>query len=260
MLEGTFTIAGLSIFVLTNRGSQHPNQDRWLIHPMEDGVTRVAVMDGMTPWRSEPQLGDDAAQFAASTVMRNLALPLRLEDAFICANRELHSAALSPSRRQAVTMAVAVDITIERGLLACEGLLSGDCEWWVASSGDESMRLLLGGHNITQEGLDALAAINCDANPDMRTEEGFEQALQREAAALDAPSLFHRHGIGRFPQPHFTHGSGRFSAILLASDGTRLQEAPNVPVDLGSLRRWLHQVAHEEYRDDITVVAVSLRP
>lgn len=246
----------LHISVYSLEGSDHPYQDRWLVHPSGDSV-RTAVIDGVTPWRSEPVPGSDAAQYAASTLMRDLALPLSLPEAFRQANRELHSAALKPARRQSAAAAAAVDVREQRGILDCSGIVAGDCEWWVANDRSAEMRLLVGGTMWAPAALREMERLNSTDPISPQTEAGGERLRQREADVFDAPNTFLRHAVGRFPDPHFSLAGGKFTSVLLASDGVRLLEAPAVRADSDFLSEWLSHISGETKRDDITVMLIQ---
>lgn len=189
--------------------------------------------------------------------MRDLALPLSLPEAFHQANRELHNACLTPARRQSATAAVAVDIREQHGILDCSGIVAGDCEWWVANNRSAEMRLLIGGTMWAPAALKEMDRLNSmdPINPEM--EDGGERLRQREADVFDAPNTFLRHAVGRFPDPHFSLAGGKFTSVLLASDGVRLLEAPEVRADSDFLSEWLIRISGETKRDDITVMLIQ---
>lgn len=254
MLSATARFGDFRIDVFSSEGSEHPNQDRWLLLPRSDGSIRVAVIDGVTPWRNEPVPAGDSGQFSASVVQAALNLPWPIKEAFAHANRELHSPALRPLGRQAMAAAVAVDISKVLGRLDCSGMVAADCEWWATEADQPLVRFFIGGEGRTAIALAAAQerSLREPAAPDRDSQR------EREAEDFGSPDAFHRHAIGLCPHPKFTTGEGRFTSIVLASDGARLGEAPEVSAHPESLRAWLEYVESSPTRDDFTMLIVAL--
>ena len=155
MFTATANFGDFAVQVFSAQGSEHPNQDRWLVYPSSDNALRVAVIDGVTPWRNELVPGGDSGQFAASVVVSNLLLPLPIEEAFRRANRELFNPVLNPGARQTMAAGVAVDVSQKMGWLNCSGLVAADCEWWVSEDRSPYVHLFVGGEARTEEALEA---------------------------------------------------------------------------------------------------------
>ena len=254
MLTSVTEYADFTIHLFASEGSEHPYQDRWLIHPVSNDTLRVAVIDGVTPWQTEPCFGGDSGQFAASALMSTLYLPVSLSEAFDRVNRDLHNPVLRPYARQTMAAAVALDISQQRGWLDCSGLVAADCEWWVTENGSPKMHLFVGGDARTEEAIEA-ARQHAKAIPVMPNRDSKRQ---REAEDYADNSSFHRHAVGRCENPRFGSGEGRFTSVLLASDGALLAEAPNVVADPESLWAWLSNIESRSPRDDFTALLVTL--
>lgn len=250
----TANVKDFAVRIFSAQGSEHPNQDRWVVHPISDSTLRVAIIDGVTPWRSELVPGGDSGQFAASTVASNLLLPLSIEDAFRRANRELYNPALAPGARQTMAAAAAVDINEAMGWINCSGLVAADCEWWVAEDRSPYAHLFVGGEARTEEALEASQRRALEEP----VGEDFDSRRLRESEDFADLSSFHRHAIGRCETPKFTAGEGRFNSIVLASDGARLSDAPKVSADPELIWSWLDHIENQCPRDDFTVITVCL--
>lgn len=251
MLRASLTLEGIRVEVFASEGSEHPCQDRWVVHPFGERV-RIAAIDGSTPWHAAPAPGADAAAFAAATVAGMLLLPVPARESLLLANRALHDPAVLPARRQAMATACVVDAAIARRGLDCRGLVASDCEWWV-SNGESDMRLLVGGEARKPSALRA-ARERLDAEP--LPDDGVEALRQREAEDYDDPEAWHSHAVGRVAAPRFLAGEGVFERIVIASDGALLSESPR-SADSDVLQEWLASVEAREYRDDFTVLLVA---
>jgi len=251
MFSGTLAFAGLRAEVFHAEGSEHANQDRWFVQP-HGSCLRVAAIDGATPWRAPRSPGDDAAQWAASTTLGALALPLDAESALRHANKMVHDPTVAPSRRQAMAAVAVADCLPDGSRVRWSGVVAADCEIWVADSHKAAMRLVLGGDFLRPDARRAwkekLALNNAWS---------LDERLAAEADLLDDPATQIRHAVGRYEVPVFDHDAGVAGVIVLASDGAQLIEAVRHGVSVSDLGAWLQDVAATSSRDDLTCVIVE---
>jgi hypothetical protein len=253
MFTGAVTLPGLQARVFHAEGSGHANQDRWLAQPHGSDL-RVAAVDGVTPWRAPYYPGGDAAQWAAATTIGALALPLDLAEALMYANTLTHDPALAPSRRQAMAAAAVADCQRAGDLVGWSGVVSGDCEIWVADSREAVPRLVLGGELLRPEAQRDWEAQLAEHSASWSADE----RSAAKAALLDDPSVYVCHAVGRFPAPVFDQAAGMDSVVVLASDGARMYEAVQHGVVIRDLTDWLKDVVRRPVRDDITCLIIEV--
>jgi hypothetical protein len=247
VLHVSYTLNRVKVDVYHHPGSGHENQDRWMLQPFGE-VLRVAVVDGVTPWRSYPRAGD-AAQWAAATCVRHLLLPGGLVERLTDANDELHDPAVTPSRRQAMAAVAVADLSVKDGQLVGHCATAADCEVWVVThklqlaAGGDFLRPAIREHIRQQR--DRWQAISFDAR------------LREEAELLENPDTQVCHAVGRYPTPVFSVECLRSTHVILATDGARLVEAAANGVTLEDLPGWLQGVAAQVDRDDVVCVVVT---
>lgn len=215
---------------------------------------RVGVIDGVTPWRSGPTFGGDAAQFAASVLLSRLSLPIMLEEAFALSNRELHDPALTPLARQSMAASAAVDISYSMGWIEATGIVAADCEIWTSDKPSASAHLLVGGEARRSE---KIQKHQDRLNAEPRGEDWDSRRL-RESEDFPHPDDYIRHAVGFCENPRFSIGQGKFNSLILATDGARLSEAPRVIAEPEALWLWLDKVEDTSPRDDFTVISIAL--
>ena len=251
MLSGTLEFAGLRAEIFHAEGSEHANQDRWFAQP-HGSCLRVAAIDGATPWRSPRSPGDDAAQWAASTTLGALALPLDAESALRHANKMVHDPNVAPSRRQAMAAVAVADCYLDGSRVHWSGVVAADCEIWVADSRKASLRLVLGGDFVRADVRRAWKETLTSNNA-----WSLDERLAAEADLLDDPATQIRHAVGRYEVPVFDHDAGHAGVVVLASDAAQLIEAVRQGVSVSDLSAWLQGVAAIRSRDDLTCLIVE---
>ena len=106
MLRATFNFEGITVEAISSTGTRTESQDRWLVQEIGDTL-RVAVVDGVTPWRN-PMVGVNAGSWAAATCVKYLSLPGSITSHLDEANTALHDPSIAPSRRQSMAAVAAV--------------------------------------------------------------------------------------------------------------------------------------------------------
>jgi len=255
MLTVSAKFSDFSIEIFSSEGTEHPNQDRWIMHQTGVNSMRAGVIDGVTPWRSAPTLGGDAAQFAASIVLSRLSLPVTLEEAFKLSNRELHDVALTPLARQSMAASAAVDISYSMGWIVTTGIVAADCEIWTSDKPAASAHLLVGGEARKSE---KVKEHQSRLAREPRGNDWDSQRL-RESEDFSRPDDYSRHAVGFCEKPRFSVGQGKFNNIILATGGARLSDAPRVNADPEALWLWLDKVEDASPREDFTVMSITLK-
>jgi hypothetical protein len=251
MMRASVVTGDLLVDVWYAQGTGHPNQDRWLVQPFGQR-TRLAVLDGVTPWRSVEHSGD-AGQWAAATVARHLSVGGDLRTQMNAANAELHDPALVPSRRQAMAAVAASDAGVSAaGAVSAQVVVAADCEVWVA---DESGTLTLaaGGKWLTPAATRAY-----DALYQMAGDLEVDDLLRREAELLDDPGTQTCHAVGRFPVPAFVESVAVAPTLVLCSDGACLAQAVTAGTSVCDLDDWLATVTRRPHRDDLTCITARV--
>ncbi|MEI6622232.1 MAG: hypothetical protein WCP28_10035 [Actinomycetes bacterium] len=252
MIVGQLATDGLLVAVFHSAGSEHADQDRWMVQPFAD-VLRVAAIDGVTPWRGTECPGQDAGQWAASSVLGSLSLPMSIRDALGEANARLHPPEITPSRRQNMCAVAAADCRREDAAVSFGAVVAADCEVWVAESGRSPLVLAAGGDYL---------------RPDVRREWeqrqqqlagcSFDELLLAESHLLDDPDTQICHAVGRYAHPEFRSTSGVANTVVLASDGACLQEAADAGVGAHDFDTWLASVESRPVRDDFTCLRITV--
>lgn len=218
-----------------------------MLQPFEE-VLRVAVVDGVTPWRAEHHPGD-AAQWAAATCVKHLLIPGDLTERLADANDEVYDPGVAPSRRQAMAAVAAVDVCVDDGQLVGYCVVAADCEVWVANG---ELKLVAGGPAEQPAVREQM-----QGRRDRWQSLSFDERLAEEAELLESPDTQVRHAVGRYPDPAFAAERLRATHVILASDGARLAEAVAGGVTLERLPEWLQMVAAQADRDDMACGVVS---
>ena len=255
MFTGTVTCAGLRAEIFHAAGSEHANQDLWLAQS-HGTVLRVAALDGVTPWRAPRYPGADAAQWAVATTMGALALALSPDAALRHANDLVYRPEVTPSRSRAMAAAAVADCRLVGGRVGWSAVVSADCEVWVADTRASVPRRVLGGNFIRPDIQRAWAEQTNARNAAW----SLDERLAAEADLLDDPATQLRHAIGRYPAPVFDLAEGVSRVVLLATDGSRLDEAVQHGVNVSDLATWLHDVEGSPCRDDLTCLVVEVAP
>jgi len=241
------TLNGIKVDLYHQPGSGHANQDRWMLQPFGE-VLRVAVVDGVTPWRSYPRAGD-AAQWAAATCVKHLLLPGDLVERLTDANDDVHDPAVTPSRRQAMASVAVADLSVEDGQMVGHCAVAADCEVWVAT---HELQLIAGG-----DFLRPAIREHIRQQRDRWWALSFDERLAEEAELLENPDTQIRHAVGRYPAPAFAVERLQAAHIVLATDGARLAEAAASGVTLEDLPEWLQGAAVQADRDDLVCAVVA---
>lgn len=242
------TLNRIKVDVYHHPGSGHANQDRWMLQPLGE-MLRVAVVDGVTPWRS-PQRAGDAAQWAAATCVKHLLLPGDLGERLTDANDEVYDPDITPSRRQAMAAVAAADLYVEGGQLIGYCAVAADCEVWVAT---DELHLAAGGDFLYPAVREQLRQRH-----DRWRSLSFDARLSEEAELLEDPDTQLRHAIGRYPAPTFSVERLQAAHIVLATDGARLAEAAANGATLEDLPEWLQGVAARAERDDMVCAIATV--
>lgn len=237
----------LSIAVSLCEGSHHCYQDSWLVWPLAPDRLRLAVIDGVTPWRARSYAGVDAARYAAGLTRVALSSRAPLREAMRAANSALYDPGLAVSRSAAMAAMVGVDLTVLDNRLLVSAAAAADCEAWVLGA-EGGWRLLAGGRGIT-----ATARARWASWLDDHPEAGFDERTEAESAALAGRDAWASTALGRFPEPLLEEAATEFvGGIVLASDGARLSREA-----LSDLSTHLDAVMGASERDDVTVIAVQ---
>jgi hypothetical protein len=250
MLTGTIKVGEFRVDIYSSDGSKCPLHERWLVLPQGD-VLRVAIADSTVSTHLTPVPGGDEGQFAAAAVTATLGLRVPLKEAFIQANKELHTSV--PGMPTLIAAAVAADISQGRDAIDCSSLIAADCELWASDAELLPIRLVIGGDARTSEAprADTLGG-------GVYSDDATVQVIQgRESRLLGPPEHFHRHAIGLTSRPRFTMAQGRFFSVILATFGARLSEAPRLCATPETLLAWLEYVERASSGGDFTAMLVT---
>jgi len=207
----------------------HLSQDDWLIQPLTPVRLRAVVIDGVTPWRSEHTVGQDAAVWAAGlvrTAARSTTNPVGVLQA---AHSALWRPDLTPSRRRPAAAVCVVDLSPDPGrpgLLAVTAASAADCDSWVQAPGG-TWGQLTGG-----DALDPTWRAAWEQEKRQRAFPDIASQLAAEAQFLDSPLCRPHPAAGRDEQLAPTTGTAAgIAAVVLASDGARITPAALIDLE-----------------------------
>lgn len=241
------TLNGIKVEVYHHSGSRHANQDRWMLQPFGDTL-RVAVVDGVTPWRTHQRAGD-AAQWAAAVCVKHLLLPGDLLGRLVEANDDIHDPSVAPSRRQAMAAVAAVDLCIEGGQMVGDCAVAADCEVWEAVDG---LKLIAGGDFLRPDVRERVRQQH-----DRWMELSLDERKREEADLLESPDTQICHAVGRYRAPTFSVERLQAPCVVLATDGARIGEAVASGATVDDIPTWLQTSATHMDRDDLTCVVIT---
>lgn len=247
------SLGAVSATLWSHAGDSHVNQDDWLVHEIDRGVTRIAVIDGVTPWHARPVVGADGAQWAASVVRAALIGNLDPVRALLAANAFLLDETLEWTRQATCACVVVADVQATSNGLRARVVCAGDTEAWVPDG--DSWKRIVGGPVLTGTSADLWRTWR-DGHRDATAAE----VHTAEAAALQDRSAWERTAIGRFKDPRIEDVLvEEASSLILSSDGAWL--AGWVRDAAGKdLQRWLERRALQHARDDSTTLQVLSTP
>lgn len=236
----------LFIAVSACEGSHHCYQDSWLVWPLPPDGLRLAVIDGVTPWRARSYVGVDAATYAAGLTRVALSSRAPLGEAMRAANSALYDPGVAVSRSAAMAAVAGVDLRVLDGHLVASAAAAADCEAWVLGvEGD--WRLLAGGRGVT-----ATARARWLSWLGDHPQADFDERIEAESAGLADRDAWTSTALGRFPEPLIEEAAAdRVVSLVLASDGARLSAEA-----LSDLPAHLDAVMGASERDDVTVIVV----
>lgn len=215
-------------------------EDGWIVSP-RDGHVRLAVLDGVTPWRAVCPPNVNAARWAVNVAAATLGGPEPIHDAIVAANNILHDPTVSPTRRAASACVAAVDVSWNGPRLVAAGVGAGDCEVWTS---DHGRWVRVAGGDFLYPHWRAVLDDWLASHP----HADLAARIEAEAAVVDDPARWRSTCLGRFAALEVEAFAVGADAVVLASDGAELcAEA------FDDLDGWVHDRAAAAL-DDITVI------
>ena len=224
----------------------HISQDDWNVERVGNRL-RLAVADGVTPWRSPAHpVGEDGAVWAASVARAASRTVGHVTDVLAAAHSALYDGTVTPTRRRLGAALGVADITISDRALHVQAAACADVDIWART---DSRWAHLAGADALAPGWREKWEQHKQKHPELCG----EKLLEEEARILDRADTRSSPAAGRDSTIHPSGGTlSDVNELVVASDGAHLDVGR-----LDNIEHTLHMLCRQSH-GDLTVIRATL--